>query len=316
VLEYCWDKPSWLPYCVAEQHACRTGAAVFDETSFSKYVVRGPAALAGLEWVCGNDVDVPVGTSVYTPWLGERGGYEADVTVTRLGEEEFLVVSSAATTYRDLDHLHRHLPPGAEVRDVTDEYAVVGVFGPSARVPEGLPDGTVVLRSAYCDPTGWELFVPRAAALEVYGRVVAAGAVDAGYSTIEALRLELGRRAFGRELGPDVTPREAGLSFALSTRKDFLGREAADRRPRRRYVSVVVADPDVMLWGGELLVADGRPAGQVTSASWGATVGAAVGLGYVRGWPVTAERLAASTWSVDVAGTPVAARVSLRAPLR
>ncbi|MFI2707671.1 FAD-dependent oxidoreductase, partial [Nocardioides sp. CER28] len=125
-LDYSWDKPSWLPACVAEQRACRSGAAVFDETSFSKYLVSGAAALAGLEWVCANDVDVPVGVSVYTPWLGERGGYEADVTVTRLADEEFLVVSSAATTYRDLDHLRRHLPAGALVRDVTDDYAVIG----------------------------------------------------------------------------------------------------------------------------------------------------------------------------------------------
>ena len=315
-LDYAWERPSWLPACVAEQHACRTAAAVFDETSFSKYVVSGAVALEGLEWVCANDVDVPVGTSVYTPWLGERGGYEADVTVTRLGPEEFLVVSSAATTYRDLDHLARHLPAGADVRDVSDDYAVVGVFGPEAAVPDDLPAGTVVLRSAYCDPVGWELFVPAAEALPVYEKTVAAGAVDAGYYTIDALRIELGRRAFGRELGPDVTPREAGLSFALSRTKDFLGRAAADRAPDRRYLSLVVEDPDVVLWGGELLLRDGRPTGQVTSAAWGATVGAAVGLGYVRGWPVTEEALAASAWTVDVAGTPVPVRLSLRAPVR
>jgi 4-methylaminobutanoate oxidase (formaldehyde-forming) len=315
-LDYSWGKPAWLAACVAEQRACRTGVAVFDETSFSKYVVSGPAALAGLEWVCANDVDMPLGASVYTPWLNDRGGYEADVTVTRLGAEAFLVVSSAATTHRDLDHLRRHLAAGARVRDVTDEYAVIGLFGPDAAVPDGLPEGTIVLSSAYSDPTGWELFVPVAEALSVYEKVIAAGAVDAGYNTIDALRLELGRRAFGRELTPDVTPREAGLSFALSKTKDFLGREGAAREPARRYLSLVVEDPDVMLWGGELLLADGRPAGQVTSAAWGATVGAAVGLGYVRAWPVTAESLTASAWTVDVAGTPVPVRLTLRAPVR
>jgi 4-methylaminobutanoate oxidase (formaldehyde-forming) len=120
---------------------------------------------------------------------------------------------------------------------------------------------------------------------------------------------------FGRELGPDVTPREAGLSFALSTAKEFLGREAAMREPARRYLSVVAEDPQVMLWGGELLLADGRPAGQVTSAAWGATVGAAVGLGYVRSWPVTQETIGGSSWTVDVGGTPVPVRLSLRAPV-
>ncbi|GAA1978755.1 FAD-dependent oxidoreductase [Nocardioides panacihumi] len=319
-LDYSWGKPTWLTACIAEQRACRTSAAVFDETSFSKYVVSGSSALEGLDWVCANDVDVPVGASVYTPWLNERGGYEADVTVTRLGAEEFLVVSSAATTYRDLDHLRRHLPLDARVRDVTDEYAVIGVFGPAAAVPDVLPEGTIVLRSAYSHPVGWELFVPNAEAVPVYEWVVAAGAVDAGYNTIDALRIELGRRVFGRELTPDVTPREAGLSFALSKQKDFLGRSAAlgesGREPARRYLSVVVEDPDVMLWGGELLLADGEPAGQVTSGAWGATVGAAVGLGYVLGWPVSQERLDAASWSVDVAGTPVPARLSLRAPVR
>jgi 4-methylaminobutanoate oxidase (formaldehyde-forming) len=202
------------------------------------------------------------------------------------------------------------------VRDVTDDYAVIGIFGPDAGVPDGLPEGAIVLRSAYSDPHGWELFVPAGAALPVYEKVVASGAVDAGYNTIDALRIELGRRVFGRELTPDVTPREAGLSFALSKQKDFLGRQAAAREPARRYLSIVVDDPDVMLWGGELLLGDGRPAGQVTSAAWGATVGAAVGLGYVKGWPVTEDSLAAATWTVDVAGTPVSARLSLRAPVR
>ncbi|GAB7006050.1 FAD-dependent oxidoreductase [Nocardioides sp. AN3] len=319
-LDYAWGKPAWLAACVDEQQACRARAAVFDETSFSKYVVSGPRALTGLEWVCANDVDVAPGTSVYTPWLNGRGGYEADVTVTRLGAEQFLVVSSAATTYRDLDHLHRHLPHGVVVRDATDDYAVIGVFGPEAAVPAGLPDGTIVLRSAYSHPVGWEVFVPVADAVAVYEKVSAAGVVDAGYNTIDALRIELGRRVFGRELTPDVTPREAGLAFALSKTKDFLGRPAAfgetGRAPARRYLSVIAEDPDVMLWGGELLLADDRPAGQVTSGAWGATVGAAVGLGYVLAWPVTAESLAAASWTVDVAGTPVGAQLSLRAPVR
>ncbi|SFC50030.1 4-methylaminobutanoate oxidase (formaldehyde-forming) [Nocardioides terrae] len=316
-LDYSWDRPSWLDACIAEQREVRTNVAVFDETSFSKYLVTGPAALAGLEWICGNDVDVAVGETVYTPWLGERGGYEADVTVTRLGADRFFVVSSAATTYRDLDHLHRHLPAGVEVRDVSDDYAVLGVFGPrtEAVVPRdtgGLPEGTIPIRSSYVDLTGVELFVPRDEAAALYDRL----AIDpAGYYTIDALRIELGRRAFGRELGPDVTPREAGLSFALSKGKDFLGRAAAQREPVRRYLSLVVGDPDVMLWGGELLLSDGRPGGQVTSAAWGATVGAAVGLGYLRSWPVTAETLAGSVWTVDVGGTPVPVRLSLRAPV-
>lgn len=321
-LDYTWGKPRWLEACAEEQRRVRTGVAVFDETSFSKYVVAGPAALAGLEWVCGNDVDVAIGRTVYTPWLNERGGYEADVTITRLGTEEFFVVSSAATTYRDLDWLRRHLPPGVEVRDVTDEYAVLGVFGPKthAAIPRGAwgpPEGTIEIRSSYVDPTGLELFIPAEEASRFYDELPI---TPAGYYAIEACRLDLGRRAFGRELGPDVTPREAGLSFALSKTKDFLGRAAAGRQPARRYLSVVVEDPEAMLWGGELLLRDGAPVGQVTSAAWSATVGGAVGLGYLRldglDGPLTEELLAAGGWDVDVNGTPVSARLSLRAPVR
>jgi glycine cleavage system aminomethyltransferase T len=149
---------------------------------------------------------------------------------------------------------------------------------------------------------------------------------DAGYYTIESMRLEKGYRAFGRELTPDFGPVEAGLLFAtgLKTGKDFLGRAAleahraalAEGGPRRRLVSFVLEDPEPMLWGGELLLRDGEPAGQVTSAAWGATVGAAVGLAYLRSsGPVTSDHLAGSRFEVDVAGLLHGARLSLKAPL-
>lgn len=317
-LDYTWRRPGWLDACIAEQRAVRTSAAVFDETSFSKYLVTGRDAPAALQWVCAGDIDVAVGRTVYTPWLNERGGYEADVTVTRLGEERFFVVSSAATTYRDLDWLRRHLTGRVDVRDVTDDYAVLGVFGPKtgAAVPSGAwgpPKGTIEIRSVYVDPVGVELFVPASAAAAFYHELPLG---DAGYYALEACRLELGRRAFGRELGPDVLPAEAGLSFALSTGKDFLGKDAlVSARPSRRLVSLVCADPGVMLWGGELLCRAGEPIGQVTSAAWGAEVGAAVGLAWVRRWPVTAAWLAEGGFTVDVGGEAVPVRLTLRAPL-
>jgi 4-methylaminobutanoate oxidase (formaldehyde-forming) len=149
---------------------------------------------------------------------------------------------------------------------------------------------------------------------------------DAGYYSIESMRLEKGYRAFGRELTPDFGPVEAGLLFAtaLKTEKDFLGRAALEAHraelaaggPRRRLVSFVLEDPEPMLWGGELLLRDGEPAGQVTSAAWGATVGAAVGLAYLRSsGPVSSDQLAGSRFEVDVAGRRYRARLSLKAPL-
>ncbi len=346
---YTWGKPGWLDDCLREQRACRTEVAVFDQTSFSKYAVSGPGALASLQWVCAADVDVPVGACVYTPWLGSRGTYEADLTVTRTALDEFLVVSSSATTVRDLDWLQRHRGPDTDIDDLTDDFSVIGVMGPASRdllggltdadlSEEGFPFATSraldlagvrvrATRMTYVGETGWELVVPVGSAGAVYDAVVGTGgATDAGYYAIEALRLEKGYRAFGRELTPDHTPVEAGLVFAtaLSGDKDFLGREAleAHRRglaeggARRRIVSLVVSDPEPMLWGGELLLRDGEPCGQVTSAAWGATVGASVGLGLVRApAPVDRTWLGSGTHEVDVAGTTYAVTLSLRAPL-
>ncbi|GAA1158335.1 FAD-dependent oxidoreductase [Nocardioides aquiterrae] len=341
-LEYSWDKPSWLPWSAAEQVACRTDVAVFDQTSFSKYVVAGPTALERLQWVCAADVDVEVGRCVYTPFLNERGTYEADLTVTRTGGDSFLLVSSSATTIRDLDWLARHDVPA---RDVTEEHAVLGVMGPRSRSvlaglsgddwsEEGFPFATSRLvrvagvdlratRMTYVGELGWELLVPVGDAGTVYD---ALGGTDAGYYAIESLRLEKGYRAFGRELTPDAGPVEAGLVFAtaLSGTKVFLGRAALEAHraglagggPRRRLVSFVVESTEPMLWGGELVLRDGAPVGQVTSAAWGATVGSCVGLAYLRhDGPVTGEWLAPGGFEVDVAGERYAVRCSVRAPL-
>jgi 4-methylaminobutanoate oxidase (formaldehyde-forming) len=182
----------------------------------------------------------------------------------------------------------------------------------------------------YVGELGWELVVPVADAGPVYDALAEAGEdlglADAGYHAIESLRLEKGYRAFGRDLTPDLTPVEAGLVFAtaLDGGKDFLGREALAahrdrlRSPgdRRRLVSFVLDDPDPMVWGGELLLRDGEPAGQVTSAAYGATVGASVGLALLRGdRPVRQEDLDRSSFAIDLAGTLEPVRVSLRAPL-
>ena len=198
-------------------------------------------------------------------------------------------------------------------------------FATSRVVP--LAHATVrATRMTYVGELGWELLVPVEFASGVYDALMSAGAdlgvADAGYYAIESLRLEKGFRAFGRELTPDYAPVEAGLVFATKVRgeTDFLGRAALEEAraagPRRRLVSFVVEDPDAMLWGGELLLRDGLPAGQVTSAAWGATVGSCVGLAYHRvDARVTADLLSSGRYEVDVAGTLVPVRLSLTAPL-
>jgi 4-methylaminobutanoate oxidase (formaldehyde-forming) len=349
-LDYTWDKPRWLPWSAAEQRAAREDVAVFDQTSFSKYVVTGRDAEASLQWLCSGDVSGPVGTVTYTALLNRRGTYESDLTVTRVADDEFLLVSSSATTVRDVDWIRRHLPTGHDTRvvDVTSSYAVLGVMGPRSRElltrlsgddlgDTGFGFGTSrevdlgrarvrATRITYVGELGWELYVPTEAALGVYDDLRAAGADlglrDAGYYTIESLRLEKGYRAFGRELTPDHTPVEAGLLFAckLRTDVDFLGRRAVEearrRGPRRRLVSFVVDDPDPMLWGGELVLRDGRPVGQVTSAAWGETVAGCVGLAYVADPAGVTSRdwVGEGVFEVNVGGSVHPVTVSLRSP--
>jgi glycine cleavage system aminomethyltransferase T/glycine/D-amino acid oxidase-like deaminating enzyme len=352
-IEYGWGPQNWQPWSSAEQRAARTGVALFDQTSFSKYLVTGRDAEQALQWLCTADVAVEPGRTVYTGMLNARGTYEADITVTRLSSDEFLLVSSAASTERDLDHMRRRMPAGlhAALVDVTSMFAVYGVMGPRSRDllsrlsrsdfgDEAFPFGTSrdidlgyatvrATRITYVGELGWELYVPAEFAVGAYEDLMAAGAglglANAGYYAIESLRLEKAYRAFGRELTPDYNPVEAGLLFACKLKKDtpFLGREAVEQAraagPRRRLVSLVLpgADPDVMIWGGELVLRDGAAVGQVTSGAWGETLGACVGLAYVRhpdGAALTRDFARAGTYQVNVGGRLCPATVTLRPP--
>ena len=348
-IQYTWGKPNWLPWSAAEQTTTRTAVTVFDQTSFSKYLMVGPDAESALQWLCTADVGVEVGRAVYTGMLNERGTYESDVTVTRTGADEFFIVSSAATTERDRDHIRRNLPAGARASlvDVTSAYAVFGVMGPNSRdllatltetelSDTAFPFGTSqqislgyatvrATRITYVGELGWELYVPAEFAVGVYQDLMEAGRQfgigRGGYYTIESMRLEKGYRAFGRELTPSENPVEAGLLFACKLKTDiaFLGREAVEKAKaegaRRKLVGFSVDDPDAMLWGGELVLRDGAVAGQVTSASWGETVGACVGLAYVRAADnsvVNADWVKAGSYQVNVGGRLYPISVSLR----
>jgi glycine cleavage system aminomethyltransferase T/glycine/D-amino acid oxidase-like deaminating enzyme len=353
VIEYSWGAQNWLPWVAAEQRATRTGVAVFDQTSFSKYLLNGPGSEQALQWLCTADVAIAPGRTVYTGMLNERGTYESDLTVTRLSADEFLLVSSAATTERDQDHITRRIPPGvpASLTDVTSAYAVFGVMGPGSRdllaslsdadLADGaFPFGTSreiglgyytarATRITYVGELGWELYVPAEFAVGVYQDLMTAGTafglVNAGYYAIEAMRLEKGYRAFGRELTPDYNPVEAGLLFAckLGTDINFLGREAVEKAraegPRRKLVSLVLKEnlAASAMWGGELVLRDGVPVGQVMSGAWGEALGAYTGLAYVRhpdGDEVTPAHLRSGTYQVNVAGDIRSATLHLRPP--
>jgi len=349
VIEYDWGKQNWLPWSAAEQRSTRNAVTLFDQTSFSKYVLKGADVEAALQWLCTADVAVPVGRSVYTGMLNERGTYESDVTVTRVAHDEYLIVSSAATTERDKDHIRKHIPDGldATLFDVTSSLAVFGVMGPESRNllskltrtdlsneafafgdSKEIELGYATVRATritYVGELGWELYVPAEFAVGVYQDIVDAGEefdlARGGYYAIESMRLEKGYRAFGRELTPDYNPVEAGLLFACKLKTDigFLGREAVEKAkaegPRRRLVSFVVGDPDPMMWGGELVLRDGQVAGQVVSAAWGETLGASVGLAYL--WTetkdaVTLDWVREGKYEVNVGGKRYAVEVSTK----
>jgi 4-methylaminobutanoate oxidase (formaldehyde-forming) len=349
VLEYTWGKPNWLPWSVDEQRQTRNGVALFDQTSFGKLLITGRDAEELLQWLCAADVAVATGRSVYTGMLNDRGGYEADVTVTRLASDRYLLVTSSASAGRDLSWIERHTPSHLHVAvvDVSSAYAVYGVMGPRSRellqrlTRADLSNGAFpfstcqeidlsystvrAIRITYVGELGWELYVPCEFAVGVYERLMDAGTdlglVNAGYYTINSLRLDKGYRAFGPDLTPDHNPAEAGLTFAckLKSSTPFLGREAVEKvvadGPRRRLVSFRLEDPDTMMWGGELVLRDDLAVGQVTSAAWSDTLGTCVGLAYV--WqrdrsPVDAAYVATGSYAVNVGGRTLPASVTLR----
>ncbi len=348
---YTWNRPHWLPWSAAEQERTRQGATLFDETSFGKLLITGRHAEQVLQRLCTADVAVPVGRAVYTGMLNRRGGYEADVTVTRVADGDYLLVTGSASVVRDRSWIERHVGPDehATVVDVSSSMAVYGVMGPRSRellqrltrvdladaafpfaTSQEIDLGHATVRATritYVGELGWELYVPTEFAVGVYEQLLESGAdiplTPAGYYAINSLRLDKGYRAFGAELTPDHNPVEAGLRFTckLGTDIDFIGREAVeravDRGPLRRLVSFRLRDPETMMWGGESILRDGVTLGQVTSAAWSATVGSCVGLAYV--WdadrqPVTPAYLTEGTYHVNVAGRLLEADVGTKAP--
>lgn len=349
-MTYGWGRGAWFDAVAAEHRATREGVTVADETSFGKILVQGRDAEKALQQLCANDVALPVGRTAYTGVLNARGTFESDFTVARLARDKFLIVTGSAQPTRDMDWLGRNLPSDAHavLTDVTSAWTVLSVMGPRSRAllqkvssadfsNDGFPFAAIqeisvgyatvlAARRTYMGELGWELYVPVEFAATVFETLHAAGEEfglrDAGYYAIEGLRLEKGYRAWGRELTPDDTPFQAGLGWAVKLDKPggFIGQKAlleAKAKPlARRLVSIVLEDGEPLLWGGEALLRDGKAVGDLTSAAYGHTIGAAVGLGYVKrvdGEAIDAAWLA-GRFEVDLAGNRLAAKVSLRAP--
>ena len=347
--EYSYGRQNWFEHSAAEHRAVRERVGLFDQSSFAKFVVKGREAAAVLARLCANDVDVAVGRIVYTQWLNERGGIEADVTVTREAEDAYLIVTSCASQTRDLSWLVRHIPDEARAvaLDVSSAYAVLALMGPRSReLLATLTDADLstaafpfatsrvidlgyarvrASRITYVGELGYELYIPTEFAPGVYEVILAAGAPFglqlAGYHALNSLRIEKAYRHWGHDIGDDDTPLEAGLAFALAWDKPggFIGREALERLRgaplKRRLVCVALASPERLLYHNEPIWRDGVLVGRTSSGMFGHTVGAALGLGYISGGgePVTDAWVAAGRYEVEVAAERVPARVSLRA---
>jgi glycine cleavage system aminomethyltransferase T/glycine/D-amino acid oxidase-like deaminating enzyme len=346
-VRYSFGRQNWFEAVAREHKAVREAVAVFDQTSFAKLLVQGADAAAVLNRICGANVDVEVGRSVYTGLFNARGGYESDLTVMRRGPESFLLVTGTAQAVRDADWISRQIPKEAAVTltDVTSAYAVLSVMGPKSReLLSRLTDAdlshegfafaqnreidlayarVLANRMTYVGELGFELYVPADFATGVYDALFEAGADlglrDAGYYALEALRLEKGYRAWGRDLDPEVTPFEAGLAFAVDFDKPngFIGKEVLSKQRgqprRRRLVQIVVEDGEAVAWGGELVLRDGKPVGHLRSAAYGYALGGPVGLAMIQcDTAIDARFLADGVWEVDIASARHPARASLK----
>jgi len=347
VYEYTYGRQNWFEHSAAEHRACREGAAYFDQTSLAKLLVQGPDACGVLNRISSADVDVEPGTSVYTTWLNDRGGIEADLTVNRLDEERFLVVTAFSTQVKDANWIARHTPDGARmtVTDVTSGYAVLGVFGPKARdivAPltdadlsnEAFPFGTlqevdlayaraIAIRRTYMGELGWELYVPTEFALGAFDALwesgAPAGLTPAGYHAMNSLRMEKAYRHWGDDIADEDTPLEAGLSWGVAFDKPggFIGHDAlvAQREAGvvRRLVQFRLDDPEPLLYHDEPVFRDGTLVGRITSGMYGHTVGGALGMAYVGCEPDTPRaQVLEGSFDVDVNGVRIPATASYR----
>lgn len=333
---YSMGRQNWFDAVGAEHRHVREAAGVFDQSSFAKFELSGPDALTALDWICANDIRKPMGRLTYTQLLNSRGGIEADLTVARIAEDRFYIVTGTGFRTHDLGWIRDHIPEGLDVTltDVTEEWGTLSLMGPKARDTlaaatsadlsnAAFPFGHVreidiagscvrALRVTYVGELGWELHAPIGDLGRIYDALMDAGAPHGlkpvGYRALESLRLEKGYRAWGSDITPNDTPEEAGLGWAVKLGKpvDFLGRKALEtvegQALKKRLVGFTVDDPSVVLLGRETILRDGVAVGYLTSGGYGYTVGKTIGYGYVKhAEGVTDDFLTSGTYELVVA---------------
>jgi glycine cleavage system aminomethyltransferase T/glycine/D-amino acid oxidase-like deaminating enzyme len=343
---YTFERPNWHDAVGREHKACREAAVLFDQTSFAKFVLKGPDASQALSWIASNDVDKPVGSLIYTQMLNDRGGIECDVTVVRVKLDEYYIVTGTGFATHGFDWISRNIPEGmnAQLFDITSANSVLALMGPRARdilskvtladvSNEAFPFATAqvigisgcpvtALRVTYVGELGWELHMPVEYASAVYDALHEAGKefglINAGYRALETLRLEKGYRAWAADINSDYTPDQAGLGWAVKMKSDidFKGREATAKSRTKgleKKMATFVASPDVILLGRETIYRNGERVGWLSSAGFGHTIGKSIGMGYIRqpGGEVTIDFIKEGTYELEVATERVPCEVSL-----
>ncbi len=343
---YSFGRQNWFGAVAREHEAARTDAVLFDQSSFAKFKLVGPDAEAALSWICANDVAKPVGSLTYTQMLNDHGGIECDLTVARIAQDEFYIVTGTGFATRDFDWIRRNIPDGmnAQLVDVTSAYAVLSLMGPKSRDilqavtkadigNDAFPFGKVrsigiagaivmALRVTYVGELGWELHIPSEYAIAVFEALQregeAYGLRNAGYRAIESLRLEKGYRAWGSDIGPDHTPLEAGLGWAVKLRKniDFKGRRAIEKQRsegvRKMLACFTVDDPEIILLGRETIFRNGERVGWLTSGGFGHHLQTPIGYGYVRNPDgVDADFVLSGDYELEIATERVPCAVTL-----
>jgi glycine cleavage system T protein len=344
--EYSYGRQNWFECSAREHRAVRAAVGLFDQSSFAKFRLEGDDACRVLNRVCANDVAVTPGKIRYTQWLNDRGGIEADVTVTRLSDTAYLIVTGAETESKVFNWLQRHINPGAHcvLTNVTSGMGVMSLMGPQARdllqslTPNDVSDrafpfatsrmielGYALVRASritYVGELGWELYVPTEFMLDVYDKLVSAGVnyglVQAGYHALNSLRIEKGYRHWGHDIADEDTPLEAGLGFAVKFDKPngFIGREALLRQQqsglRKRLVQFMLKSPEPLLYHNEPIWRGDSIVGYIRSGMYGHSLGAAVGLGYVTVPQGATDAIGADDYDIEVAGIRYPATASLR----
>jgi glycine cleavage system aminomethyltransferase T/glycine/D-amino acid oxidase-like deaminating enzyme len=342
-----WGRQSWFPYWEAEHEAAREGVILMDMSFMSKFLVQGRDAGCSLNHLSANEVDGEPGSITYTQWLNPRGTLEADLTVTKLDDERFWVVATDTAHRHVQTWMRRHFDDAhAFVTDVTSGYAQLNIQGPCSRdlvqaitsadlSNEAFPfraareidigyARVLCIRITYLGELGYELYIPAEQAVHVYDRIVEAGDAvglrHAGLKALSSLRMEKGYRDYGHDIDNTDSVLEAGLGFFVAIDKPggFIGRDAVLSKKAagpltRRVVQILVTDPDPLLYHAEVVHRDGAPVGYVRAASYGFTLGGAVGLAMIEaGEPVNQAYLDAGTWEVDIAGRCYPALASIK----